>query len=410
MVHLSLFFALATLADGKTVMNKVPGDSDMPWTAMSPIQPEPMKVCSSSSETRYTNVLAALTYDDRILISCCEPSPEFEDVTPAIRILTGSDTSSIRDICVVGGYVIFWTDFSIGLVDWRIDSEFSYGCVFQSEIDRVWVDDCRCVVRTKDNCIFAVSNTKLTIPPACQLASELGKPFTLENKSEIAFHDVEGIAEVYGGTSWILFLMKDGSVYGCDYEETSMNHKPFSRVLLPEGEIVTRIVNTQSHIVYVTASNNYYKQHMTHKNNWATKPVLMQKLSSYVVESILAGPRCSIIVQYRDPREQSPLHTCIIHSTYNSSYEGELEPVSFCYADQLQPLPSLSNKIIVSIIHRGYLTCFVMDDGSVCWSHFMHYYEPVAISDPFFDSNPVAAEGQAVRIRSAGSIVEHKTR
>ena len=409
MIHLPQFFALATLEDGRTVITKLPGYSDMPWTAISPIQPEPMKVCSSLSESRYANVLAALTYDDRILISCCESGPEFEDVTPAIRILTGSDTTSIRDICVVGGYVIFWTDFSIGLVDWRIDSEFSYGCMFHSEIDRVWVDDRRCIVRTKDNRIFAVSNTKLTIPPECQLASELGKPFTLENKSEITFHDVEGIAEVYGSASWILFLMKDGSVYGCDCEGY-LDHKPFTRVPIPEGEIVTKIVNTQSHVVYITTSNNYYMRHVTQKGDWAIEPTLMQKLSSYVVENILAGPRCSIIVQYRDPQEQSmdtgplPLCTCIIRSTYNSSCEGELEPISFHCADQLKPLPSLSNKIIASIIHRGYLTCFITDDGAVFWSHFMHNYKPVAISDPFFDTNPLAALPSA-RIRSTHSML-----
>lgn len=275
MIHILTSFATAVLSDGNIVIEEYVGPSSQPsWSEPILIEGEPIKICSSV-DSPSARVIAVLTHDGRILTNCQPVRPEFRDVTLIARGLTGSDTTDIRDVRVCDCLLIFWTDFTLGFIGISPDpsNPFTFYYKLEAGIDQVWVGSCCCMVRTKDMRMFRVTNKLQYL----SMLSALGTAVCpiLDRKPGIVFHDIENIVQVHSDAGWILFHMKDGSVYGCDSNKIDAN-KPFSLVPFPEGETVTKIVNACTHIVYSTAAGNCYVRCLRAKTNWTIQPTLIE--------------------------------------------------------------------------------------------------------------------------------------
>ena len=387
MIHILPSFALAILGDGKTIVGTLSSNT-CSWSGGTLIDAEPERI----DTTIDSGVIAALTYDGRILAG--QNTTRLDDITPKLESIMGADIACIQNICVRGRSVVVWGGSSIGLIKLSksINPVSAYSCTFKSEIELISIDSEWCLVKTRDNRLFGV-------PIKEQSRSSLisgGAPLVLDHGTELFFRDTASITEVHAGDTWFVLLLKNCSVYGCEYYGSLSTPRPIEQIMFPEGEIVVRIVNTGSHIIYLTASNNCYEQNVTGIVNWRWYPNPTLYLTGYVIENIFPGSWSRIVIQCREARRVGFVLVTYVVSIFPPTSNTK----------RIVHLPALDGMTLVSVTCGPYYRyCFVTDDGKVYWSHNMNSNKPTLTRDTFFDANPIAAERTKAMIGSTRSIL-----
>lgn len=132
----------------------------------------------------------------------------------------------------------------------------------------------------------------------------------------------------------------------------------------------------------------------------------------------------SVIIQH-DGGKLSVLH--FYPSRFGSdSFSGGLYASVLEYRlERVDPIPFFDDKMITNVVafsDSSVLTCFVTNEGYVYWARWESVRSPyrgdvnwlrlrnqdddiatAIVRDTFFDANPLATEGNALRIRSAGN-------
>ena len=389
MIHLLQTHSLAIITDNKLIICKNPEHSVPSWTESDLTGGDTVRICSSSNQMRLSDELAILTNDGRVLAGYNLIKPRLADLTLTVKNLFGADASNIQGLCIKGQSLVIWTNFRVGVIHLGLGSGplATYQCKFPSEINLISISNCYCIIKTNNNRLFGIMHYRWEGP----YASTMGVPMDFNDLTELAFHDVENIREIHTGEFMILLWMEDMSVYGCVYHGPRGTRSPFARVPFPEGESVVKIVHTGYHVIYVTAAGNCYCQDTRTGYDWSRSPVPVRELEG-CVENVVVVNRDSIVAQCRT---QSVSKTYLVDLIM---HQGQL-------TFRIVPLPFFDNIPIRSASQLSLLTCFVTDDGCVYWSHNIYDTEPIITRDPFFDSNLLAIESNAARIRSAGSVL-----
>lgn len=381
MIHILPSFALATLVDGRVIMKKYQQALDQSW-AETAIESEPVRIYTAPHwiSSYSLRAMAVLTKGDRILTGH-EPN-DLYDITEEIHKQLNTDTVLSQNICVRESAVFAWAGSIIALVNISCPD-----CrhVFDSEIDLVSIDNDWIVVKTKDNRLFVISIWKQRYSIGMRTV-----PIYFGDRSELAFHDVDGISEIHTGERWMILLMKDKSAYGCNYRESQRLGLP-ELLVYPKGETVSKIVDAGRYVVSVTSTNNYYYHDAQGTFNLSLRPypISLGPLQYYFNDNIFPGPWGSIIIQ------SSHTHGCVTH----------LVRLTTMYNDRIKHLQHLDGLSIVSITCEPSCCCLTMNDGSVFWLRDTLSGELTVTRDTFFDANLLAVSNTAAMIRSTGSIL-----
>ena len=385
MITLLPCFDLARLVDGQLVTGThTPGSLIPSWAVTNLVGNSSVRVCSGANIGFYDEQLAVLTDDGRILAKRKPVRDRLDDITPIVQDLFGADAANIQGIHVTERHLFVWSYSAVGVIHLGTNGVLLpvYRRQFPSEIDLISVSEFYCLVKTRDNRLF---DTMLAIYP--------GQSLLIDEKSELAFHDVDSVTKIYTSGSWILLLMDNGKVYGCENKGTLLAKRPLARIQLPEDEVVVKIVDAREYIIYVTSAGNCYRQDTNGMGDWSA-PVLVREVRGHV-ENVVAICNNYIVVQCSN---SSSLKT---YRMRFYTYMG----VSIV---ETVPLPALDGMTVIAITRQAMHTCFVTNEGSVFWSYSLLGAEPVITRDPFFDSNLLAVECNAAKIRSAGSLLKNR--
>ena len=264
---------------------------------------------------------------------------------------------------------------------------------FTERIDLFDYDYGKGYVRTDDNKMHLVG---------VDMGYEKGIP------AEICFSNTASIREIVCGNVYTLLLMYDGSVYarGFDYSPS----EPFTPVMFPSNEFITRIVTNGTKIIYITLEGLCYytdvesKPHPGEALNQCTSPVLLQSLEGrFVTNAFIVDWEIVIqddsnrlcLLQFDRPKPRWPDKPRYIIDLH--VINGSIQPVD---------LPYFDDKDIVSVIQASRSIYLTSATGRVYQSNRIKDWDTNEVK--FFNDNPVAviADGRATMIPSALSVLD----
>ena len=406
-------FSLALLANGELVINKLKTGSHVPaWSKTRLARRDLIRIWAATTNKKYDKVLAIVTYNGQVLCNAEPTGSKMYDITHAVQVRLNTDAANIKNIHIGGSSVILWAGSSLCVVHSGTKHlhQSVLSCTLSAEIDLVSSNKYYCIIKTTDNRLFALSHTRWG-----GLCPRTGPPLTFDSKSELAFHDVKGITEIYSkstysGCTLILLLMDDNSVYRCRYYGPNYHARvPFTQIQFPVSEVVAKVVSAGSYLVYVTGASDHYGIYIQRKlyENEQPTPVigegtlspvidlnLVPNLGSYAIVNVLHCSSDSILVQY------------VVGTTYKMCIMRL--PGYIDKSIRVVPMDFFDGITIVSVTNQYKRTCFTADDGSVFWSYNIDAAVPTVTRDTFFDKNQLVAQKTTAHIRSTRSILNEE--
>ena len=361
--------------------------------------------------TFYPNpAMAVLTTDGRVLIPLLLGG-ELEDITPIIhRALEGVcgiiNGNLITDIHVYQNTIIARNDTSFCSVKvqyttgvrYEAESLEVYAHTFDDRIDLVGLGFSYAFIRTANNKLYSIGDSPHHDYPARVID-------TIPRLVE--FRETANIQEIIGGnfSTHTLFLMNDGSVYGCGLADGNRgpraqvtgaaNQSLFVRVEFPEGVCVTKIVTYCYQAFFITVAGECYfsdfHNDRTARPGKGLLPVLIRAFDDMRVEDVLNVSRCTM-VRYDGGNYCSIPNRDAITAEY---INGTAKPTL---------LPFDHDEHITTVARGSGCAYYITDQGHVYNTHPSSACNPSRV--PFFDSNPVAVDGNTVAIPSTRSCLD----
>ena len=321
----------------------------------------------------------------------CDDGSEPEDISDlvykAIRIRAVDAANVIEEFAIAWSTVAVRTDKQVGVVTlrevWRRSKTNPVTTfAFKASID-LFSYHGRCgFVRTVRNKLYLIQGYqkgRTKIPDNILACDPI----------EIMFPDPENIREIICTGLYALFLMQDGSVYSCDFTDTTWytlkSIEAFVRVEIPKGECVTKIVNYGLGSVYITHEGRCY---YSDSDSYVHPRLFGSLIGRFVTDVYIYmfvfviryddGKLCCLPLYPRNALGKKCKHTDLIRTFVN----GSAQPVD---------LPFFDDKDIVSAVETDKSVHFVTSDGQVYQSAGEIFTKDCAITEiPFFIENPVA--------------------
>lgn len=396
MIHQRYKVALTLLADG-TICRWMPNTEP---EIMCRDTVSVMKVCSD------TLTVAALTTDGRFLIAFRE-AEVLEDRTTYVRQILGCDSSDIlKDLYIYDCSIAINTDSKLSIIRMPPGMDTVVNDITEletsvyripSSINLISFDNGHGFLRTDDNCLYSMgSNWPYRLGTLYQ--PEAYKKLWMPN-----FDHTSSISEIVCGSTFSLFLMKNGCVYSESTAIGGPGHKcdgDYCLLKFPEGVRIAKIAVRYMLLMFVSICGQCYYINLLHDRARVKPkgfiPVKLDALAGYFVENLFVCDEFIFVLHDGGK-------VCLLWLDLPGRTRQRLSPNQ----DGIISLQFFDDKCVVSITQMDSLLYFVTSDGSVYYSNLDTIdFEPYKI--PFFDSNPIAIENHALGIRSALSVLNHK--
>lgn len=399
MIHRRNYNAVVQLADGRAVTGKPSAHSAVTW--------QDVGIDQCQVRTRmFVDILAAQMDNGRVLVSI-EIGQPLVDITSVIDELLGNDAKSTRGIYFSGDTVIVVAGRQIGGINVDRDGRATVctHITFESDIDLIGLDyHCgHAVVRTINDQLYIINR----LYPIIGLNDAV-----VGLMREIVLDNTRNISKMLSRGGHFFILMYDGRVYTCSCYTDKDNTNPFKQLIFPENESVSKIIDSEYRVIYLTDKGNCYHTALSRMPCYNRRPAVLRGLPNMVIENVFwIGDHLPIGIIQHDGQKL----TRFTLSCRANAPEGHIPPCKshslyykcdcFDTAVRIRPLTFFDDKQIASLVRiREGCTCFVTDEGRM-YSVDNIDDEPIIRRDTFFDANPIAIKRGGQCIPSTGSML-----
>lgn len=358
-------------------------------------------------------IVLMLTHDHHILLES-EASRGLVDITSLVHMLLNVPKAdaeySIKELRVAGETAVARSEHRICAIiitgyaasNGKLVAD-THTYSLQSPITKFGCCYGRGYVVTEDNKLSMIGNDVYYEDNTMRNSPHISSPI------EIDFANVAGIREIICGYVFGLLLMNDGSVYarGLGPRTGEVCNKPFSQVLFPYSDSITKIVTDGTKIIYITLEGTCYytdirvRPYPGASDSLCLHPSPLQSLYGRFVTGAFILDHF-IVFQYDTDK------LCLMY-LYTQAYPVESQ-LAFSYqTGAMSPIdiPFYDDKGIVSIVQADGFVYFTTSEGYVYQteSGFIHCDHSM-VRVPFFDENPVAVSDAASTIPSALSVLD----
>lgn len=327
---------------------------------------------------------------------------EMKEITATVCEAIGKGIDEIIEICINWLVIIVRTKYSIAIIKIQtslpsqgggISGFSSWLHTFTSPINLISFGSGYGLIRTDDGCLYF-----------------LGRIFASQDYYDLRRIDIDyaaSIHEIICGSRCIVFIMNDSSVR----LHTFIDKRPqsicgsFQSIKFTEGVCIVKVIAYDKQVFYITTEGECWY------GDGYTDPTRLGALRGLFVENIVSLYGHMAVLH--DNGRICLLRMISVRYMYPQYGPGaiydrvEIDPNHRDGSEKPVYLPIFDDKTIVSVIQAHYRAYFITADGGVYHSaahmcRFIPTIEPV----PFFDTNPVAIQNNAMRIRSAGNTIE----
>lgn len=225
-------------------------------------------------------------------------------------------------------------------------------------------------------------------------------------KGLVSFEHVDCISEIVSGMFDSLFLMNDGSVWVCNYNQAGRTLGILSIVPFSDDSFIIKIITDGIQFFFIADDGSCY--YANSKNDGTSDgPLLIRALSNYHTENLFILDSLIVVIHSEGiclldmvshisyPFSTSLCKTYIMDPSYTTS---DVEPETIQFKPEMP---------IVSVTGTRYDFYFLLENGSLHQLSDFCFDDTEVNAVPFFTDNPVKIDQRksVMQIRSASSIV-----